>query len=118
MKEEIEAFNTAFRETIDHRQLPDAGFNSVSPLHEMPCLYAFGIVLEFSADFRNLVLEYRKLRSEALSALVSRQVVLRLVLCSIQIVANRFEFFKSHIDGAVLAAGQKQSGLSCFKVFL
>ena len=36
----------------------------------------------------------------------------------VQIVSNRIEFLECHVDGAVLAARQKQSALSLFEILL
>ena len=64
-------------------------------------------MLDFAADLGDLLFQARELRGETAASLVRGQIILRLMLGAIQIVAHRFQFLERDVDRAVLSTRQE-----------
>ena len=73
---------------------------------------------DFPADFSDCFFQAGQLRRQAPARFVRAQVILRLVLGTFEVVADRFQFFEGHIDRAILAAREKQRALPHLEIFL
>jgi len=68
-------------------------------------------MFDLSGDIGDSLLQTCELGSKAAASVVSREIILRLMFRAIEIIADILQLFESDIDGAVLAAGQKQRAL-------
>ena len=75
-------------------------------------------MFDFSADLGNCFFQAGQFGSQPPANLMCAQVILRLMLGTLQVVTHGFKLLESNIDRAVLAAGEKQGALTRFKILL
>src|SRR6516162_5109058 len=118
LQENAETLDTSLRKRLHHGKFTQSSRNLVPALDKRPRHDPLGVVLDFAADFCDLLFQSRKLGSQTAASLVSRQVILRLMFGAIQIIAHRFKLLECDIDRAVVTAREEQCTLAIFEILL
>src|SRR5437867_13411048 len=75
-------------------------------------------MFDLSADLGNCFFQAGQFCGQPPANFMCAQVILRLMLGTLQVVAYGFKLLESNIDRAVLAAREKQGALTRFKILL